>query len=352
MLKTYRCFPIQWIKVFCFGLCLTGMALLNGVPNGFAQQRRVSERKMEKAFPVKASIVIRGPADGSVYQAPIGDVPTDRPVDLELTIVNASDERFNFNDVQVSCTCVRVSIPRSVLEPGKEIVCNALIDTRSKQRTHQFRVPIKLWDSTLKTEEIIVVLTGYLNGYLGFIDPFTVAEVSRSKRLVEVAVPFTATAPIAGELVHVEQHPKVGEYRFEAVKGTKESWNLILLVRPEDVPPEGIATELTLDDFATGRQAQCKLMLGHDTAARLSPRTLRLTSTQDEDFVGRAILSIRRPESEDQDASLIASDQNDSAGEASGMPIVSATIAGKPVAVSTKKMNDEHFRLTVRVPEL
>ncbi len=323
------------------------------VSHALGQQRDeqpVSSKQdaLVKPHEVTETITIRGPADGSVYPASLGQLPFGRPVKLELTIANASNDRYNFDEAQVSCSCIKAEVPTGALEPGKTIRCNILLDTSKRQRTHQLSISLKLFDSTGKTEEIIVVLKGYLHGFLGFVDPYISANVSSSDQSADIRVPYTATRPIEGQLVDVKQDPEIGELRIEKRGKSPEKWEVVLKVDPKQIPTQGVATSLTIDDALTGRSTESTLVVTHQSSIRINPRTVRLFKESDANsYSGFAILTIRKPKVNAESSNESPSDQEK---DTNHNPVVSARFGGKNVSLTLKRLNEDHLRIVLKVP--
>lgn len=330
-------------------LCIMVNILVSAERVSFAEQQgqATAPEKSKPALVINAEVSLGHHSKS--HAVDLGELPSDRPVELALRIINDSAEIMVYDKVEVSCACIRATLDHGVIEPGKESVCRVLLDLTQKQRSQLFHVPVKLANSEKSVDFSVIHLRGYLQGHLGFSEPYFTSELSRGEDVTELTVPFIATPPIAGDLVQVELAPSIASYRIEPASGKKDTWNLLLKVRSHDVPKEGLAVSLTLDDYATDRSANGVLMLRHDRAVSISPRSIRLAKDEGgEQFSGSCILTVRTSASTgpSDEVRPVAAQR---ISTPVSVPIVSASINGKTITTDVRSMNDEHFRVSVRI---
>ncbi|QDT13675.1 DUF1573 domain-containing protein [Stieleria marina] len=310
--------------------------------SGYAEKATTDSAKIQK---INRSISL---IDGHrhKYSIELGEVSTQVPVDLHFTIFNESSKPAFFDEVAVACSCIKATIPKRILEPGGKLDCRVQIDTNKKQRFHEFVIPIRLLSSDKNTREIAIELTGYLHGFLRFRDRYLTVDVSEQKGTLDIVIPYTATSPIVGDLVAFEHTIANATHRFERAKDRKESWNLILSVERAKIPTQGLASELRLQDFATGRETRMTVLLNHEAPVRISPRSLRLKK-RGKSYVGKAILSVLQS----SDSSLPTAPRlQEEPEDSEKVPFVSAAINGMNMKVKVTSMNKQHFRVEVQVP--
>jgi len=341
-------------RFFCFMVMLLPVAVS-------AQQISIAKQQDPASATRDTAVINDSVALGhrsKIHTVDLGELPTDRPVELNLRIVNDSPDVMVYDTVEVSCSCIRARLDHAMIEPGKESICRILLDTTQKQSSHLLLVPVKLVNSDKPVDFSIINLKAHLEGYLGFGEPYSSSELTPGEEMTEIVIPFIATPPVVGDLVQVELVPSIATHHIEPAGGTvgrKDNWSLRLKVRSKDIPKEGLAVAITLADYATDRNARSVLMLRHNVPASINPRSIRLARMQgDEDFSGNCILTIRSPApTGPNDTDEVRSVASQGGIAPVTVPIVSAAINGRRITADVRSMNHEHFRISVRIsPEL
>jgi hypothetical protein len=339
------CSVIRLKKYTLLALSLAVFTLAGTAVSDLLGQERPTNRVQLSIHEIQAEAVLGFPVERPV-SVDLGDLPTDRDVTVTLRIMNQSGAKIDYDEVQVSCACIQAQLEHVVIDQGKSGICRLTIDTSSKQRARIVNMPIKLFNSNSPDSYSIINLKGYLEGYLGFLDPFMTADLKRDQEFNEVSIPFAATAPVSGDKIEIIQRPAAGTYHIEPSDRENDLWNLRLSIKTSTVPPEGMAIGITIADPVLDRKSECTVMLRHDRGIVINPRTLRLTQNDDV-FTGNCIMTIR-------DADRTAGDDNRTGVEtgattAAGVPLVSATMNGESVRLTLRRMSDEHFRLSLTV---
>jgi hypothetical protein len=336
---------VAWLTI----VALFGSGIFSSVSATEQANGKGATDDSQPALAIEAEAVI-GPSAARKIVVDLGSLPTDRPAKLTLHIVNHTGEKLNYDEVQVSCGCMQAELHNAVIEDGKAGICGLILDTRSKQRSQVISMPIRLSNSKAPHEHCVILFKAYLQGYLGFIEPYVTRELGRGQPSTEIAIPFAATVPVGGDEVEVSLNPVLGTTRIEAVEEEKDRWNVLLTVRSDDIPKEGLATVVTIKDAVSARQSQCTLMICHDHAVQISPRTIRVSQDKDSfTFNGSCIVTIRDLAASASDAGTVGRSSLNSTSSA-GLPIVSAMIRGTEALVKVQRLSDEHFRVAVQIP--
>ena len=154
---------------------------------------------------------------------------------------------------------------------------------------------------------------------------------------------------VEGQLVNVKQNPEIGESRIQRRGNAPEDWDVVLKVDPKQIPTEGIATSIAIEDVLTGRSSQTTLVVRQQSSIRVNPLTVRLFKEDDSDsYSGTAILTIQQPKVDLESTTVL---HNGSNGEKKRNPVVSARLVGKNVALTLKRLNDDHFRVALKVSD-
>jgi hypothetical protein len=295
----------------------------------------------------EVEVVIGGPSEGKTYPVDVGLLPTDRPVSLALRIINHSAEALDFDSV--GAVAVNVELFKGAIQPGDSNVLRVTLDTTVKQPRQVMTRLVKIYNSRDSNHMLIFVLKGSLQAYLGFAEPYVTVNVSQKQAKSDVSVRFLASEPVVADVVSVEQQPHLGDYRIEPVKGVDNAWDLVISVPSADVPPSGLVSKLVIEDLVTVRRSECTVVLRHHSLATINPLSTRLMHNPDQkEFKGSCVLTIPRAEESPIPSPSVA-EASRQRPTAAALPLVSATLAGKRVSIDVKPMNDEHFRIVVKI---